>query len=76
MEKPGSVCARCGHLFAVASLRRSRDKGGIGLKVAEENFSFISNVEIAQTIAALLGLDMKSASGHTIRDIHEAPSVH
>jgi hypothetical protein len=76
MEKPGSVCAGRGHLFAIASLRRSRDKGGIGLQVAEENFSFISNVEIAQTIAALLGLDMKSASGHTIREIHEAPGVH
>jgi predicted AlkP superfamily pyrophosphatase or phosphodiesterase len=36
----------------------------------------ISNVDVAPTIAALLGLDMKNASGHTIREILEAPGVH
>lgn len=36
----------------------------------------VSNVDVAPTIAALLGLDMKSASGHPIREILEAPGVH
>ena len=36
----------------------------------------VCNVDVAPTIAALLGLDMKSASGHTIREILEAPGVH
>ena len=36
----------------------------------------VSNVDIAPTIAALLGLDLKNASGHTIREILEAPRVH
>jgi len=36
----------------------------------------VSSVDVAPTIAALLGLDMKSASGHTIREILEAPGAH
>jgi len=36
----------------------------------------VSNVDIAPTIAALLGLDMESVSGRTIREILEAPGVH
>jgi len=36
----------------------------------------ISNVDIAPTIATLLGLNMKNTSGHTIREILEAPGVH
>lgn len=36
----------------------------------------VSNVDVAPTIAALLGLEMKSASGHPIREILEARGAH
>jgi hypothetical protein len=36
----------------------------------------VSKVDVAPTIAALLGLDMKSASGHTIRQTLEVSGVH
>jgi len=36
----------------------------------------VSNVDVAPTIAELLGLDMKNTSGHVIREIIEAPGVH
>jgi hypothetical protein len=35
----------------------------------------ISNVDVAPTIAELLGLKMKSGSGHVIREVLEAPGV-
>jgi hypothetical protein len=36
----------------------------------------VSNVDVAPTIAELLGLDMKNTSGDMIREIIEAPGVH
>lgn len=36
----------------------------------------VFNVDVAPTIAALLGLDMKDANGHAILQILEAPGVH
>ena len=38
--------------------------------------SQVSSEDVAPTIAALLGLDMKNASSRTIREILEAPGVH
>ena len=36
----------------------------------------VSNVDVAPTIAELLGLDMKNPSGHAIQEILETPGVH
>jgi predicted AlkP superfamily pyrophosphatase or phosphodiesterase len=36
----------------------------------------VSSVDVAPTIATLLGLDLKNASGHAILQILEAPGVH
>jgi hypothetical protein len=49
---------------------------GYDTKTITWQFPQVSNVDVAPTIAALLGLDMKSASGHTIREILEAPGAH
>jgi predicted AlkP superfamily pyrophosphatase or phosphodiesterase len=64
-----------GYLSGDSSMQAIFIASGAAIKKGVR-LSQVSNVDIAPTIAALLGLDMNSASGHTIREILEAPGVH
>lgn len=64
-----------GYLSDDSSMQAIFIASGAGIKKAVR-LTQISNVDIAPTIAELLGLDMKSASGHVIREILEAPGEH
>jgi predicted AlkP superfamily pyrophosphatase or phosphodiesterase len=64
-----------GYLSDDSSMQAIFIAAGAGIKKGVR-LPQISNVDVAPTIAALLGLEMKSVSGHTIREILEAPGVH
>jgi len=64
-----------GYLSDDSSMQAIFIASGAGIKKGVR-LPQIPTVDIAPTIAALLGLDMKNVSGRTIREILEAPSVH